>query len=446
MTRRGFLQQAACGALASAVRGASPAAGPRILLREALQFENIGDSGRVPGTIRRFYEHLPDCEVTLWPWHLHERERTLLRRAFPRLRFAEGEIDAQGRPSSPELAAAWERATIFVSPSKNAATYRDWARTGRPYGFFGSAFDPITNRTTRPEGDTLDALAAAIDRLPADDFDRKFGSRELYERAAFIFCRDRLSLRYLQRQQLRPSLLEFGPEGCFAIAVRDDARADAWRQRHQLEAEGYLCIVPRLRYTPYYRVRNLPREKGDLVLDTLNARTAAADHAPLRELIALWVRHTGLKVVACPEMTYQIETAREQLVDPLPDDLRRHVVWRDEYWLPDEAAALYARARAVVSLECHSPIIALANGTPMLHVRQPVDTVKAHMFRDVGLGDWVFEVGATSGAQLWETLRPLHEGLPAARARVRDAMRRVAEIQRDMTLALGRAAARAATL
>jgi hypothetical protein len=122
------------------------------------------------------------------------------------------------------------------------------------------------------------------------------------------------------------------------------------------------------------------------------------------------------------------------------------VVWRDEYWLPDEAAALYARARAVVSLECHSPIIALANGTPMLHVRQPVDTVKAHMFRDVGLGDWVFEVGATSGAQLWETLRPLHEGLPAARARVRDAMRRVAEIQRDMTLALGRAAARAATL
>jgi hypothetical protein len=444
MTRRGFLQHAVVGALAPvlapALRGAAPAAGPRILLREALQFENIGDSGRVPGTLRLFYEHLPDAEVTLWPWHLHERERALLRRTFPRLHIAEGEIDTQGRPSSPDLAAAWERATIFVSPSKNAATYRDWARTGRPYGLFGSAFDPITNRTTRPEGDTLDELAAAIDRLPADDFDRKFGSRALYERAAFIYCRDRLSLRYLQRQQLRPPVLDFGPEGCFAIAVRDDARADAWRQRHGLAADGYLCVVPRLRYTPYYRVRNLPREKSDVALDTLNARTSTADHAPLRELITLWVRHTGLKVVACPEMTYQIETAREQLVDPLPEEIRRHVVWRDEYWLPDEAAALYAHARAVVSIECHSPIIALAHGTPMLHVRQPVDTVKAHMFRDLGLGDWVFEVGATSGAQLWETLRPLHENLPAARARVRDVLRRVAEIQRGMTLTLGRAA------
>jgi len=47
---------------------------PHILVREALQFENIGDSGRVPGTIRLLYQHLPEATVTLWPWQLHERE------------------------------------------------------------------------------------------------------------------------------------------------------------------------------------------------------------------------------------------------------------------------------------------------------------------------------------------------------------------------------------
>ena len=40
---------------------------PYILIREALQFENIGDSGRVPGTIRLLYQHLPGATITLWP-------------------------------------------------------------------------------------------------------------------------------------------------------------------------------------------------------------------------------------------------------------------------------------------------------------------------------------------------------------------------------------------
>ena len=68
--------------------------------------------------------------------------------------------------------------------------------------------------------------------------------------------------------------------------------------------------------------------------------------------------------MACAEMTYQIPMAKEVLVDPLPSDVKKNVVWRDTYWLPDEAASIYSKAQAVVSVECHSPIIALANGTP----------------------------------------------------------------------------------
>ncbi len=435
---------AGVGAARSLAATSSPAVRPHILLREALQFENIGDSGRVPGTIRLFFEHLPDAEVTLWPWHLHERERQLLLRTFPRLKIAEGEIDAQGRASTPELAEAWRTANFFVSPAKNAITYKPWIVTGRPYGFFGTAFDPITDRRTKPDGATLVDLKDAIDRLPAGEFERKFGARAVYENAAFIFCRDSLSLRFLHQQGVRPGRLEFGPEGAFAIAVRDDKRAGAWLRRHGLNDEDYLCVVPRLRYTPYYRVRNLPRDESDYAIDAINDRTAASDHAPLREMITLWVRNTGRKVIACPEMTYEIQTAKEQLVDPLPDDVKRHVVWRDSYWLPDEAASIYARARAVVSVECHSPIIALANGTPALHVRQPVDSVKAEMFRDVGLGDWLFEIEKTTGAELWSCLKTINDDLPEARSRLRKVMADVAKLQQGMAFAIGVAVAAAA--
>jgi hypothetical protein len=446
MNRRTFLLSTTAAAVTTTVPAAtkpSPVRGPRILLREALQYENIGDVGRVPGTIRLFERHLPGAEVTLWPWSLHEREREMLRRAFPRLRIVEGTVDAKGKASNAELAAAWNEAGIFVSPAKNARTYTEWAATGRPYGFFGSAFDPITDRTRHPDGFTLAQLQERIDRLPAGEFARKFGDRALYERAAFIYCRDQLSLRFLQREKLQPGVLEFGPEGCFALDLRDDARAADWLKRNGLAGEDYLCVVPRLRYTPYYRVKNLPRSKSDYELDALNTRTTTTDHAPLRDMIVQWVRRTGLRVVACPEMTYQIETAKEQLIDPLPEDVKPRVIWRDTFWLPDEAASIYARARAVVSVECHSPIIALAVGTPTLHVRQPVDTVKAQMYRDIGVGDWLFEVTETSGDALWSALQKIHDDLPGARARVRTVMAKVAEIQRTMTETLGRAARRA---
>jgi len=412
---------------------------PRILLREALQFENIGDSGRVPGTIGLFYQHIPNVEVILWPWSLHEKERELLHRTFPKLKIVDGTMAADGKASTPALAEAWATANFFVSPDKKAKSYEAWAATGRPFGLFGSAFDPVTDRKTQPDGATLDELKAQIDQLPGGAFDKKFGLRPIYEKASFIFCRDTLSLRFLQQQKVRTAQLEFGPEGCFAIAVRDDKRAEAWLRRNQIKAEDYICVIPRLRHTPYYRVKNLPRSDGDYLLDEINARTTTSDHAPLREMITLWVRNTGCKVIACPEMTYQIQTANEQLIDPLPGDVKRHVVWRDTYWLPDEAASIYARARAVVSVECHSPIIALANGTPTLHVRQPVDTVKAQMFRDVGVADWLFEIEKTSGQELWKTLNTIHQDLPAARRRVRDVMTNVASLQKGMVKSIERA-------
>ncbi len=405
---------------------------PHILIREALQFENIGDSGRVPGTIRLLYQHLPEATVTLWPWELHEREREMLMRAFPKLRIAEGEVDDVGKASTPALAAAWKDADIFITPARHAKTFQAWAKTDRPYGFFGSHFDPISSRTALRDGATLEELRDSIAKLPADHFDGHYKAREVYDGASFIFARDTYSLQYLQGQKLRTPIVEFGLDGTFGIAVRDEKRAQSWLKRIGVEEGKFICVLPRLRYTPYYRVKNLPRDEGDYEIDAINAEHAARDHASLRDLITLWVRETGLKVILCPEMTYEIAVAKEHLFDPLPADVKPNVIWRDTFWLADEAASVYARAAAVVSAECHSPIIALSQGTPAFYVRNPADTVKAQMFRDLGLTDWVFESNHTTGQQLWEKLKPIHENRAAARAKVDAAMQQAAGIQKRM--------------
>ncbi|MFM2168878.1 MAG: hypothetical protein RIS79_3249 [Verrucomicrobiota bacterium] len=414
---------------------------PHILLREALQFENIGDSGRVPGTIRLLYQHLPDATVTLWPWQLHDGEREMLMKAFPKLRIAEGEVDEAGTASTPALAAAWKDADIFITPARHAKTFELWAKSGRPYGFFGSAFDPVSNRKDRPQGDTLDELQKVIAALPVDHFDGLFKHREIYDGAAFLFARDTLSLQYVKGQKLRTPVMEFGLDGTFGIAVHDEARAKNWLRRSGVAEGKFICVLPRLRYTPYYQVRNLPRGEADYEIDALNAKHADRDHAPLRDLITLWVRETGLKVILCPEMTYEIAVAKEHLLDPLPADVKPHVIWRDMYWFADEACSVYARAVAVVSAECHSPIMALSQGTPAFYVRNPADTVKGQMFRDLGLGDWVFESGEATGQQLWAKLQPLHKDRAAARAKVDAAMQKAAAIQKRMVDAIADAVA-----
>ena len=203
-------------------------------------------------------------------------------------------------------------------------------------------------------------------------------------------------------------------------------------------------MIPRLRYTPYYKIRNTPRGPDDLIKDAINERTTEKDHAKLREMIISYVKNTGNKVMVCAEMTYQVEMGKEVLVDPLPAEIKKNVVWRDTYWLPDEAASIYTKAQAVISVECHSPLIALQTGTPTFYVRQPTDTCKGQMYRDIGANDWFFEVDETSGAQLWSRLEAIHKDPAGARAKVKSIMATVEERQKRMVEALRAAIAKSA--
>jgi hypothetical protein len=214
--------------------------------------------------------------------------------------------------------------------------------------------------------------------------------------------------------------------------LRDDAKASAYMQAHRLEENKFICVVPRLRYTPYYKIRNTKRTASDDVRDRINDRTTEQDHAKLRGMITSYIRATGNKVAVVPEMTYEIELAKNAVVDPLPADVKKNVIWRDTYWLPDEAASLYAKALAVISIECHSPLIALRNGTPTFYVRQPTDTCKGQMYRDIGANDWFFEVDETSGDELWSRLSTIHKDPAAARAKVKTIMAGVQKLQKRM--------------
>ena len=116
------------------------------------------------------------------------------------------------------------------------------------------------------------------------------------------------------------------------------------------------------------------------------------DHAPLREAIVAVVRETPMKVLVCPEDASQMEIGKEMLVDKLPDDVKAQVVWRENYWLTDEALSTYVRSAGLFGAEMHSPIMCIGNGMPAIVCRWEEQTSKGFMWRDIGLGEWLFDM------------------------------------------------------
>jgi len=261
------------------------------------------------------------------------------------------------------------------------------------------------------------------------------------QKAAFVYCRDSVSVENLRKAGVTGPNVGFAPDTTFALHLRDDARADRYLHENGLANKKFICVVPRHRFSPYHTIYQDPNVTDrDREVDRINAEFKAADHAATRELIINWVRGTGLKVLACPEMTYGVPLAKEQLVDPLPADVKAKVVWKDSFWNADEAASVYARALAVVSLDCHSPIIALAAGTPAIHLRVPTDNPhKSRMFADIGLPEWIHELEGMTGARLTEMVMAIHREPAIAAQKVERAMTFVRQRQ-AVTMASVRAA------
>ncbi len=397
-TRRSFLGTLGAGAFALAAfqfPSALAAAAPRkILLRSSWQTVNIGDIAHTPGMLALLEKHLPEAEVILWPNKISDDVVSMLKARFPKLKVA---------LSAEEKEAAMKECDFCLHGSgPGLVGWREmdrWHKTGKPYGFGG---------VTLNDGELKK-------------------HRELLANARFVFCRDTLSLEALKATGITGPIMEFGPDATFVIDLRNDGKAEAFLSHHGLRPREFACFVPRLRWTPYWKEgRKYPPEEIARK-EAVNEKFREVDHAKLREAIVAWVRGTGKKALLCPEMTYQVELLRPLLFDPLPEDVKPEVVVRPGYWLTDEAASTYAQTAAVVSCEMHSPIIAIANGTPAIHLRQPTDTRKGQMWRDVGLGEWLFEIDEATGEQIGARLLQLHRDAEMTKATVEKARSYVAE-------------------
>ena len=427
MHRRSFLTQAlpVVGLAALSPRVfAAPAKAPKILLRGSWQSVNIGDIGHTPGALSLIGKHFPEAEVTLWPGNLGLGAREMLVKNYPRLKIAEGSLGKDGLPTTKELRHAWDETDLYLSgsgsgfPSANhAVAFR--RQTGKPVGVFGVSSDPVSGfgDGRDPAGGTLKNLRERALKLPVGHLTGDL--RYIIDQAAFFFCRDSITRDYLKRQEVKCPIVEFGPDAQLGMHLRDDIKGDAWLTQQALQPGKFISVIPRLRYTPYYKIRNTEPNDTDRAKDEINARTTEQDHAKLRDMMVRYIKATGNKVLVCAEMTYQVPMGKEVLVDPLPNEVKSQVVWRDSYWTPDEAASIYARAQCVVSVECHSPLIALHQGTATLHVRQPTDTCKGEMYRDIGAGNWLFEVDETSGEALSEKLLAMHRDVVDTRDEIK---------------------------
>ena len=420
MTRNHFTRSLlAAGAALTLTNGVRRAAAdprrPVILVVSSWQSVNIGDVAHTPGLLCALEKHLPDAEVILWGLSVDEEKAAMLTRRWPDLQIVRGNLDDEGRASGEALQAAIDRADLLLhgsGPSFVAFTrVRAWHRaTGKPFGLFGV---------------TLQAPNAE--------------QVALLNEAAFIFTRETHSIEHLRERGVKRPEIGFAPDATFAMDLKNDDAAEAFLSHTGLIDKPFICCIPRLRYTPYHLIRRVPWSEEEIARrEAVNAEHAEPDHAKMRAAMIRWVRETGQPILVCPEMTYQLDVMDELLVAPLPEDVRAHVVQRDSFWLPDEAASVYAQARAVLSFECHSPIISLHQGIPSCYLRQPEDTIKGQMYYDLDLSDWVFEIEDTEGAQVADRLMEIEADHAAATAKVTAALAIVDRQYRTATGFIGR--------
>ena len=387
-----------------------------ILIVSGWQDVNIGDIAHTPGLIHVLNTFMPDANIIVWKKSASEPVEELLNKNFPNVRILNGAVDENSDVDNQEVIEAFNEADIMIHGSGpyivGQPHLEAWVKHagGKPFGVFGATIEKIDDRL-----------------------------KTLLLKAAFIYTREMQSIGALKNAGITGEHIAFVPDAVFYFNLHDDEKALAYMSANNLEKEKYICAIPRLRKTPYYQINNrhLWSEKGIQQVEEHNDKYKETDHAKLRETMIEWVRATGNKIVVCPEMTYQVDIMDELLIDPLPEDVKPYVIKRG-YWLPDEAASLYKSAYAVLSFDCHSPIIACANGTPFFYFRQPEDTSKGQMYYDLNFSDWIFEIDETSGTQITERLFEVQAAYPEAKKRITDEMNVITEMYKTACEEIGR--------
>ena len=360
MNRRRFVTTALGAVAAASVAPAQDAPAPAtskkgILLRSSWQTVNIGDIAHTPGMLHLLEKHLPEYPVTLWPSKVDNGVKEMLMKRFPTLKIAQ---------TKEELKTAFDECAFLLHGSGPGLVAEkslvQWQKeTGKPYGIGGITF------------------AGG----PA--------SVEVLSGAKFAFFRDSVSMKYAQDKGCKSPLIGLGPDATFAVDLLNEEAAVKFLKANNLEEGQFVCCIPKLRNTPYWKIK--PGVAFDEKKHARNEAMKEHDHAPLRAAIIAVVEQTPMKVLICPEDSSQMAVGKENLYDPLPESVKKKVVWRENYWLTDEAQSTYNRSAGLFGNEQHSPIMCIGHGIPAIVCRYKEQTSKGFMWQDMGLGEWLFD-------------------------------------------------------
>ncbi len=334
----------------------------RILLRSSWQTVNIGDIGHTPGVLHLLEKYLPDVEVKLWAGDVGNGVKEMLLKRFPSLEIITAADQTALKRAFQECDYLLHGSGPYLVADTDVAKWKN--ETGKPYGVYGITYNDV-NQSSKVN--------------------------DLLTNAEFVFFRDSYSLEYAQSVGVKSKIMEFGPDGAFAVDTFNEAPARAFLAANNLQEGKFMCVIPKYRYTPYWLIPSKNRPL-DVEKDATNQAMKEHDHRALREAIIAVVTQTDLKILIVPEDETQVAIGKEMLYDPLPTEVKQKVVWRDRYWLTDEAISTYKLSAGLFGNEQHSPIMCIGNGIPAIVCRFKQQTSKGIMWRDIGLGDWLFDL------------------------------------------------------
>ena len=112
--------------------------------------------------------------------------------------------------------------------------------------------------------------------------------------------------------------------------------------------------------------------------------------------------------------------------------VKAKVVWRPNYWLTGEALSTYVRSAGLFGAEMHSPIMCIGNGIPAIVCRWAEQTSKGLMWRDIGLGDWLFDLDSEDDRKrVVPAVLSMAKDLQGANAKAEQARRFVEQRQQE---------------
>ncbi len=246
--------------------------------------------------------------------------------------------------------------------------------------------------------------------------------RPLFQQARFVYCRDPDSLAYLAQRDLLAARSGYRPDSTFFFQGFDEPWLEAYLREHRLEPKKFITLT----------IRSAKSQPGPLA-DTITQEREDAHMERIRTFLTAWVTQTGVPVVLCPEVRYEIPLMHEHVYQRLTPEVQKKCVWMDEFWTTEQAYSLYRQAELVVSMEMHSVIMALSLATPVLMPQFSENGRKVWMLEELDLRDWIFDIDEPADApRLLDAALKIHQGPDQARDRVRRQLPRIRQLGLEM--------------